>query len=62
VMRGDPAALVEDLDDGRRGPDVDAPAGQRMRDAVVVAAELDVVVDAHADVHLPPRDLEALGG
>jgi hypothetical protein len=61
-MRGDAAALVKDLDDGRRRPDVDASAVQRVWDTVVVAAELDVVVDVHARVHLPLRDLEALGG
>src|SRR5437867_9724684 len=59
AMRGDATAVAEDLDHRRGGADVDALADERVRDAVVVMVELDVVVDVDADGGLPRGDVEA---
>src|SRR5450756_1558130 len=46
-MARHPPAPDEDLDRASAGTDVDLFADEAVRDAVVVAIELDVVVDAH---------------
>src|SRR3954470_13863290 len=46
LMRGDPLALVENLDGAGGEADLDLGADEAMRDAVVVRLDLDVIVDA----------------
>ena len=48
-MAGDAAAAVEALDGTGGQPDVELATDQRVRDGVVVAVDLDVVVDVDAD-------------
>ena len=50
----DALAAVKDLDRGRRGADLHELAGERIRDAVEGAVELDGVVDV--DARLGPSD------
>ena len=45
-MSGDPLALEKDLNSARRQPNLDFAAGKSVRDAVEMALELDMVVDA----------------
>ena len=47
-MRGHPLAPVQDLHDVFRVTDLDLLADQSIGDAVVVALELDVVIDVDA--------------
>ena len=59
-MQPDARAALEDLDGGRREADVERLVHQRIRDRVVVAIDLDVVVDV--DARLEPVGVdEALG-
>ena len=51
-MGGHTPVPVEDLDRGCAEPDLDLPAGKRVRDAVEAAVDLDVVVDV--DPRLAP--------
>jgi hypothetical protein len=61
-MRGDALGPVEDLD-GRRGQaGVDVFVDERVGDGVVMALELDVVVDADAGADFPFAVDEGLGG
>ena len=48
LMRGDPLALVEDLDGTGREPHLDLGAGEAMRNAVVMLLHLDVVIETDA--------------
>jgi hypothetical protein len=50
-MRGDAAALEEDLDDGGGEAGLDPLVQELVRDAVVVVLDRDVVVDVDAGVH-----------
>ena len=47
LMRGDPFALVENLDGARGEAHLDFSADEAMRDAVVMRLDLDVIVDAN---------------
>ncbi|MCA6105541.1 hypothetical protein J6525_45760 [Bradyrhizobium sp. WSM 4400] len=46
LMRGDPLALVENLDGAGGEAHLDLGADEAMRDAVVMRLDLDVIVDA----------------
>lgn len=46
LMRGDPLALVENLDGARGEAHLDLGADEAMRDAVTMRLDLDVIVDA----------------
>jgi hypothetical protein len=48
-MTGDARAAMEELDGARRQPAIDLLAGKAVGHRVVVADELDVVVDADPD-------------
>src|SRR2546426_10128474 len=61
-MRGDTLAAMEELDSGRRQARVDMFVNERVGDGVVMAVELDVVVDADARADLPVAVDEGLGG
>jgi hypothetical protein len=61
-MRGDALAAVEDLDGGRGQACVDVVVDERVGDRVVVAVELDVIVDADAGADLPVAVDEGLRG
>src|SRR5712692_5335303 len=61
-MRGDALAAVEDLDGGRGQAGVDVFVDERVGDRVVVAVELDVIVDADAGADLPVAVDEGLRG
>src|SRR5881397_1837353 len=61
-MRGDALAAVEDLDGGRGQAGVDVFMNERVGDGVVMAVELDVVVEADASADLPVAVDEGLGG
>ena len=61
-MGGDALAAVEDLDGGRGQARVDVLVHERVGDGVVVAVELDVVVDVDARADLPVAVDEGLGG
>jgi len=52
-MRGDALAAVEDLDGGRGQARVDVFVDERVGDGVVMAVELDVIVDVDAGTDLP---------
>ena len=59
-MQPDPRAALEDLDGGGREADVERLVHQRIRHRVVVAIDLDVVIDV--DARLQPVGMdEALG-
>jgi hypothetical protein len=45
-MSSDPLALEKDLNSARRQPHLDLAAGKAVRDAVEMALELDMVIDA----------------
>src|SRR5579883_1640498 len=47
-MRGDPFALEENLDRLCRQPDVHLGAGEAIGHAVIMAGDLDVIIDADA--------------
>src|SRR5713101_6652889 len=51
-MRADALALQKDLDGTRRQPHLDLAAGEAVGDAVEVALDLDVIIDA--DPAQPP--------
>jgi len=59
-VRGDPLAVVETLDRGRGHAHVDLLLHQPVRDAVVVAVRVDVVVDVD-DRRLPLGEFIAGG-
>src|SRR5437867_841874 len=61
-MRGDALAAVEDLDGGRGQAGVDVFMNERVGDGVVMAVELDVVVEADASADLPVAVDEGFGG
>src|SRR5207245_3054349 len=61
-MRGDALAAVEELDGGRGQARVDLFVNECVGDGVVMAVELDVVVDADASADLPVAVDEGLGG
>src|SRR5262245_1129955 len=52
LMRGNACTLDEDLDRARADAHLDFAAGEAMRNAVVVAVDLDVIIDADA-AHTP---------
>ena len=52
LMRGDPLALMENLDGAGSEAHLDLGADEAMRDAVVVRLDLNVIVDA--DPAYPP--------
>jgi hypothetical protein len=61
-MGGDALTTVEDLDGGRGLARVEVFVDERVGDRVVMAVELDVVVDADAGADLPVAVDEGLGG
>src|SRR5262250_500322 len=56
----DALAAVKDLDQARRGANLDPFAGERVRNTIKVAFELDVVVDINARLS-PVMQLKAFG-
>src|SRR2546426_7429610 len=61
-MGRDALAAVEDLDGGRGQAGVDVFMNERVGDGVVMAVELEVVVEADASADLPVAVDEGLGG
>lgn len=61
-MRSDSLATVEALNRGLGCPNRDALADQCIGHAVVMAVELDVIVDIDTDVWLGGCDLKSLDG
>ena len=61
-MSGDALAAVKDLDGGRGQAGVDVLVQEGGGDGVVMAVELDVVVDVDAGTNLPVAVDEGLGG
>ncbi len=61
-MGRDALAAVEDLDGGRGQAGVDVFMNERVGDGVVMAVELDVVVEADASADLPVAVDEGFGG
>jgi hypothetical protein len=61
-MRGDPLPAMEELDRRHGQAGVDELVAEGMGDGVVVAVELDVVVDIHTGVVVPIADDEGLRG
>ena len=55
-MRGDPLALVEDLDGAAGDAHLDLAAREAVRDRVEVAVDLDVIVEA--DPAQPPFGID----
>src|ERR1700736_3866561 len=45
-MSGDPLALQKDLNSARRQPHLNLAAGKAVRDAIEMALELDMIIDA----------------
>src|SRR5260370_32198849 len=60
-MSGDPLALQKDLDGTRRQPHLDLAAGKAIGDAIEMALELDMVVDADP-AHAPFGEGVGLAG
>src|ERR1700680_3204267 len=60
-VTGDALAAVKDLDDHGGITSLDLPVNQGMRCAVVVALDLDVVIDVHASL-FPLGEVIGLGG
>ena len=60
-MRGDPLALEENLDGPRGQPHVDLGAGETIGHAVIVEANVDVIINADA-AHAPFAIFVGLAG
>lgn len=60
-MAGHPLAALKHLDGGRRHPDIDLLSGETERHRVVMAGDLDVVINADRR-HFPFGELIPLAG